>query len=176
MKGKKASWTEDTQVLFIDPKKGEHKLPFKDLVERLKSTQELKNRNLVYVSIMKEKENLPKFQAVNVTELEFMLRKSKSMVTNELFFLVDLNNPFSLLNRVKEKQYSVTLDELPDQTENTVKKARSDLSKGNFVILRINPKKYEDSETKKFVKAVVDKILDGEIKTHESRLITQITK
>lgn len=132
-----------------------------------------KNKSLLQVTVKGRQDDLPTFRILNIHALENQLRRARSNVTDEIFSIVDLQNFEAQPKRVREKSFTVSEDLSSDFIERTVKKARSELSKGNLVRLHVKGDSEED-ETKNFEKSIKEKILQGELESHAQYLFISI--
>lgn len=174
LSGKKLTLDNDAQVILSEPGKAEQKVSFGTLLEKAKLARDQRGRQLIHVMPMGSKSANPKFTLVNEDMLKALIQKRSVSATVEYdtYHLVDIDNPNSELKRVKEKIYRISREATQKEIDTTITKARTELSKGNFVVLKLKKAGKTDEERKEFEKQLIENCLEGELADRKHYLWT----
>ena len=165
----KAKWKDDTQVVLISLKNNRETMQFSDLIE--KAVKEKENQSRSLVNIVKSGESptkIPTFRLLKDNEFETMLRKNRTQVLDNFFNEIDPETLES--KRITERTWIIPVEVSEQVLEKEIKKARKELSKGNFVQLKIKTKGNDDID--KLEQRIKDAIL-GDLEHRKSRLFVK---
>ena len=158
---------DDAQVIFINGKTKET-LTFGALKRK---AQEAKGKNLIHVDKMGEKKTIPTFRIANNDEIRQLLKRSKSLSTNEAFTILDPENPENDVKRIKQKSFNISTAALDEEIGATVGKVRKELSKGNFCVVNVKQRGLDDTEFEQFKGLLIKSCLEGDLESKKSYLV-----
>lgn len=170
------SFQDDSEVvLYADnSKQRDKKLTFAALKVLAKKEKEEKGKNLVLVTVFGTPNTMPAFRLVNNTALEVLLRKSRLNATNESFSILDLENTETVAKRVKQKYITISYDSQQNVIDASVLKVKNELKKDNFVALKIKQKLSTNQDMDKFENMLLEKCLEGDLKTKQHLLTVRV--
>ena len=174
------TFQDDSEVVLYgdNSKQPDKKLTFAVLKMIARKEKEEKGKNLVLVTVSGEPKTMPAFRLVNDTALEVLLRKARLNATKESFSILDLEHSEVVAKRVKQKNIIISCDSQQNVIDASVLQIKKELKKDNFVALTIKKSQKSSGQDQthldEFKKMLLEKCLEGDLKTKKSILTVKV--